>query len=202
MLVTFANRASTGMMIYPYLQVAYFCLALFAMVMFFLSTLFMYRRFVLYPELGKKITLWRFLLGFLVAGLLFQVVPLGLLVPISYIPYFILCLILSANVRWISYLNFNQKLRALGLFSLIALVITTFLIAGIRLPQQLGMGLERIVRLDFLYFAIIFSVAYTLVSILVLFFNLPTSSLFEKEGGRHLIAKINQAIKPDSTPET
>lgn len=201
MLVTFANRATTNLTFYPYLRAIYFSLTLFALVLFFLSSLFMFRRFVLYPRTRQKIILWRILLGFMVAALVFQVLPLGLIVPLSYIPFLILCLILSANVRWISYLNFGQKLRALGLFSLIGLVITTFLIAGARLPEQLGLPLERIVRIDFLYFAIIFTIAYTLVSILVLFFNLPTSSLFEKEGGEVIsFAKINQAIKPDLNP--
>ena len=199
MMVTFANRASSTLLapgIHRYLQAIYFSLVLLALSVFFLSALFIYRRFILYPRTKRKILLWRVFMGFLALGFVFQVYPMGIVVPISYIPFLILSLILAANVRWIPYLNFNQKLRALGLLALIALVITTFLIAGIRLPVQLGFIIDNFIRLDFLLYTILFTIIYTLVAILVLFFNLPTSSLFEKESVEIVsFTKINQAVQ-------
>lgn len=200
MLVTFANRASASWVapgIHRYLQAVYISLALYAMVLFFLSAVFIFRRFILYPRTRRKIITWRIFLGFLALGLLFQIQPMGLyVVPVSYLLLIALCLVLSANVRWIAYLNFNQKLRALGLFALLALVIVTFLIAALQLPRQLGFPLDNILRLDFINFIICFTISYTLISILVLFFNLPTSSLFEKESMEIVsFTKINQAIQ-------
>ncbi len=201
MLVTFANRASYNLIapgIHRYLQAVYFSLVLYGLVLFFLSAVFIFRRFILYPRTRNKIIAWRVFVGFLGLGLVFQAYPyaMGLAIPISYIPLVVLSLVLSANVRWISYLTFNQKLRALGLFALLGLVIATFLLAGSRLPVQLGLVLSEYMRLDFIYYIVIFTMSYTLVALLVLFFNLPTSSLFEKEGVEIVsFTKINQAIQ-------
>jgi len=200
MLITFANR-TTGRMaavsIYQVLTALYFCLALWAMVVFFMSAVFIFRRFILYPRTRRKVTLWRIFMVFLGLGLVYQLVPMGLFAAFSYLPFFIVVILLSANVRWISYLNFNQKLRALGLFALIGLVATTYLIAGVRLPVQLGIDLEAdFLRPDFIYFTIIFCISYILFAILVLFFNLPTSSLFERKSMEIVsFNKINEAIQ-------
>jgi serine phosphatase RsbU (regulator of sigma subunit) len=200
MLVTFANiysgdLASRGL--HEGLTAFYYSLGLYATVVFFLSALFIFRRFILYPRTRRKVLIWRILLGFLGVGLVFQVLaPTGVIVAVSYIPFVILSLVLSANVRWIAYLNFNQKLRALGLFSLLSLVIATYLIAGVRLPDQLGIAYADSTRPEFLYYVIVFTISYSLVSILVLFFNLPTSSLFERESVQIVsFNKINQAIQ-------
>ena len=52
--------------------------------------------------------------------------------------WIILCIYLSGNVRWIAYLDFNKKLRTLGLFALIILVSITFLIANQRAETLIG----------------------------------------------------------------
>lgn len=199
MLVTFANLYSHRLAAQGLLEVLtalYYSLALYALVLFFLSAVFIFRRFILYPRTRRKVIAWRVMLVFWVLGLAFQVYPMGVFTMVSYVPFVILTLFLSANVRWIAYLNFQQKLRALGLFCLISLVIVTYLIAAIRLPAQLEISYHNLIRLDFLYFVIIFVIAYTLVSILVLFFNLPTSSLFERESVEIVsFSKINQAIQ-------
>lgn len=200
MLVTFANLytrelASVGLQ--EGLTALYFSLALYATVLFFSSALFIFRRFILYPRTRRKMVAWRVLLGFLGLGLVFQVMqPEGILPVVSFIPFVILSLVLSANVRWIAYLNFQQKLRALGLFALLTLVIATYLIAAVRLPTQLGVAYIEQVQLNFLYYVIVFTLTYSLVSILVLFFNLPTTSLFERESVQIVsFNKINQAIQ-------
>ncbi len=109
--------------------------------------------------------------------------------------FVLLSLYLSANVRWIAYLNFNQKLKALGLFTLILVVTTTYIIIAQRFPDILGITIQLPSKI-FLYCLIIFTIIYSFVSILVLFFNLPTSSIFElKSLEIASFNKINQAIQ-------
>ncbi|MEO1448404.1 MAG: SpoIIE family protein phosphatase [Bacteroidota bacterium] len=196
MLITFGNRFTNEMTLHAYLTPIYFCLGLYATVVFFLSALFIYRRFILYPRTRRKITLWWIMIALLALSLVFNFYDNPLLALISYIPFILITLFLSANVRWISYLNFNQKLRALGLFVLITLVIATYVIAARRLPSQLELGLGDTFRIEFVYYIIFFALCYSVAAMLVLFFNLPTSSLFERESVEIAsFQKINQAIQ-------
>ena len=199
-LVAFANLYSQALAsrgIHAVLTALYHSLSFYAMVVFFLSAVFIFRRFILYPRTRRKVLAWQVMLGFLGLGLLLQVfTDDSIVLVVIYVLFLILSLILSANVRWISYLNFNQKLRALGLFTLLTLVIATYLIAAVRLPEQLGIGYARVVMPVFLLFVVSFTLCYSLISILVLFFNLPTSSLFERESVEIVsFNKINQAIQ-------
>ncbi|MEM7373459.1 MAG: GAF domain-containing SpoIIE family protein phosphatase [Bacteroidota bacterium] len=196
MVTTFANRSTASLTIYPYLSPVFFCLSLYALVIFFLSSVFIYRRFILYPRTRNKIITWYIFLGFLVFALLQPFVNLGIFILVSFGLFLILSLILSANVRWIAYLNFNQKLRALGLSSLIMLVIITYVLAARTLPERLGIISGETLRIEFVYYIMLFAFCYTGSSILVLFFNLPTTSIFEKQSVEIAsFSKINQAIQ-------
>lgn len=196
LLTIFANLTTASMTIYRYLGPVYFCLGLYALLIFFLSAIFIYRRFILYPRTRRKILTWYVFLGFLGFALLQAFIDAGILVVVSFGLFFILSLILSANVRWIAYLNFNQKLRALGLLALIMLVVTIYILAARTLPERFGILNTETLRIEFLYYIMLFALCYTGVSILVLFFNLPTTSIFEKKSVELAsFSKINQAIQ-------
>ncbi|MEL6133258.1 MAG: GAF domain-containing SpoIIE family protein phosphatase [Bacteroidota bacterium] len=204
MLITFANRALVGSALHRYLIHLFFLMGLYAMMIFFLSATFIFRRFILYPRTKRKILFWRVFLGFLGFAILQQMnVFVGLFPSQMFIPvrllgiplFLVLCIFLSTNVRWTAYLNFNQKLRVLGLFALVALVTGTYLIAAFRLPGQLGLQIDSF-EYFFLLFLVLFTISYTIFSILVLFFNLPTTSIFERESVEIAsFNKINQAIQ-------
>ncbi|MEM6800512.1 MAG: SpoIIE family protein phosphatase [Bacteroidota bacterium] len=198
MIITFANKASLKLVTYNYLRAVYYSIGLYAILIFFLSALFIYRRFVLYPRTRRKLYAWRIFMAILLFSLFLTFIAerVGsyIFVLPTYALFIIVSLVLSANVRWISYLNFNQKLRALGLSTMMLIVEITYIIASIRLPAQMGMEIDS--SLIFLNFIVIFSLIYTTFSILVLFFNLPTSSIFERRGVEMAsFSKINQAIQ-------
>lgn len=198
MAITFANKASEKLVTYPYLKAFYYSVGLYALLIFFLSALFIYRRFVLYPRTRRKLYAWRVFMGLLIFSLVLTFVAsiqgTWTFVLFSYALFLVVSLVLSANVRWISYLNFNQKLRALGLLVMMLIVSITYIIAAARLPGQ--MGIETDTTLIFLNCIILFTLIYTSFSILVLFFNLPTSSIFERQGVEMAsFSKINQAIQ-------
>lgn len=183
-----------------YLDAIFFFMGMYAWVFFFLSAVFLFRRFILYQRTRSKVQGWNLFLVLLGLSLWLTADPslyewnyLGYIISGFYV---LLVLILSANVRWVAYLNFNQKLQALGLFALILIVSITYLIAATRFPQELEVPLNSLPGTSFFYYIFAFPVVYCSFSILVLFFNLPTSSVFELEGMEILsFSKINKAIR-------
>jgi serine phosphatase RsbU (regulator of sigma subunit) len=198
-------------------QSAFFTVGLEVTVIFFMVSLFTFRRFILYQKNKAKVRSWKSLLVFLGIALLFTnrfflfnyiiggVKPEVLRsVQVSVgILFAILLVYLATNVRWIGFLNLNQKLRALGLLLLIISIGGTFLASILYLPgtlqfhpdtQELLLG-PYIEPVFFLFLAA-FTFIYAGGAVLVLFFNLPTSSVFEQK--RSEIAsfnKINQSIQ-------
>lgn len=180
----------------PQIMGIFYCIGLYVMLLFFLSTTFIFRRFIFYPRTRRKQLGWRIFLAFLAISLIFQVNSLGIVTAGAYLPFLVVVVFLSTNVRWSAYLNFNQKLRVLGLFGLLVLVVATYIIAGTRLPAQMNVFIPEGFTIIFLNYLIIFTISYMLFSILVLFFNLPTTSIFERESIEIAsFHKINQAIQ-------
>lgn len=88
--------------------------------------------------------------------------------------------LLSVNLKWVGYLDFNQKWRSLLLLLGIVscLVFFSFFSA---VYQADGAILLNIVDNIFLLALLAFCLFYSLLSCLVIFFNLPTSSVYEKK---------------------
>jgi phosphoserine phosphatase RsbU/P len=110
-------------------------------------------------------------------------------------PLLILGLILSFNLKWVAFLNYKQKWQSISLVFLIILISSTFL-------QQIYENYsnkELILNLgDNVFVLAIFSfiMLNSFTSLLVLFFNLPTSSVFEQKFGEVMIfQKLSQSIQ-------
>jgi len=192
----------------------FFVGGIYAVLIFFLSAVFIFRRFILYQKNRRKLISWNLLLMALVLALTFtmrslieqpfqaNLSGLSTFETVITILYAALLLFLSTSLSWTAYLNFNQKLKALGLFSLVIIVSVTYLMALGQLPEELfvtGMPnpvRQGIVEMKFIFYIVAFTLAYSSVSILVLFFNLPTSSVFELKSSEIAnFNKINQAIQ-------
>lgn len=198
---------------------------LYAVTIFVLSTIFIYRKLILYQKNKRKVISWWalqfiFLLGlarlFLASegdfpnnavpptvsqsSLLLAEIYNTALLPI----FFILSLFLSANVNWSAYLNFNQKLKSLFLILIIVLLFVAF---QLQFPFEalpdtddtFSLMRERYIVLGLLF---LFPLIYTLFSGLVLIFNLPTSSVFEQRSSElATIQRINQSIQSNLDSE-
>ncbi|MEZ4687694.1 MAG: GAF domain-containing protein [Bacteroidia bacterium] len=198
-------------------QAAFFTIGLEVTVIFFMVSLFTFRRFILYQKNKAKVRSWKALMVFLGIALVFTnrsflfnniiggvkpEVLRSIQVSIGILFSFLL-IYLTTNVRWIGFLNLNQKLRALGLLLLILSIGGTFLASVLYLPGTLqfhndtrDLILGTYFELVFFLFLVAFTFIYAGGSVLVLFFNLPTSSVFEQK--RSEIAsfnKINQSIQ-------
>ncbi|MDB4835184.1 SpoIIE family protein phosphatase [Cyclobacteriaceae bacterium] len=118
----------------------------------------------------------------------------------------LLCFSLSINMKWVAYLNFNQKLRTILLLTIILLISAAFVefiynesvkqeelfydtYDHHRLFEDLGLK-------PFIISTFIFIVFYSFSSILVSLFNLPTSSVFEQKIGEVFsIQQLSNTIK-------
>ena len=192
----------------------FFIGSIYALLIFFLSAVFIFRRFILYQKNRRKWISWNLFKGFMILTLLFTIrelvkIPFGndtaslvTLETVITILFAALLLFLSTSVSWTAYLNFNQKLKALGLFALVIVVSVTYIMALRQLPAELVVSglpdsfLDDYLVMKFINYIAAFTLTYSSVSILVLFFNLPTSSIFELKSSEIAnFHKINQAIQ-------
>ncbi len=196
---------------------------LYALLIFCLSTLFIYRKLILYQKNKRKVVSWRIMEVVFVLGIvrlfigaepslsfmggtnLDEPSQLETIYNRILIPVFIgASLLLSANVNWSAYLNFNQKLRSLFLIIIIVLLFVAFFqqFPFDALPHSSDFGELLTKRYLILGLFFLFPVIYTLISGLVLIFNLPTSSVFEQRSSElATIQRINQSIQSNLDSE-
>lgn len=211
--------------LFPQVKALSVSVRLYALLIFCLATLFMYRKLILYQKNKRKVISWHILQAiFLLAVVrlflgnepqlahafggilpseepsLFEIVFTRILIPI----FLGASLLLSANVNWSAYLTFQQKLKSLFLILIVVLLFVAFFkkFPFESLPHVddfFGLLTKRYVVLGLLF---LFPVIYTLFAGLVLLFNLPTSSVFEQRSSElATIQRINQSIQSNLDPE-
>jgi sigma-B regulation protein RsbU (phosphoserine phosphatase) len=116
-------------------------------------------------------------------------------------PIIILAVALSANLKWIALLNYKKKIRS------IVLMAFTLLICVMYFQQIYEQQLTNKYSIDlldnvFIISLLVFITFYALVSLLVLMFHLPTSSVFERKIEEvKVFQKLNQSIQQGETEE-
>ena len=104
--------------------------------------------------------------------------------------------ILSANLKWIPYLSFKDKWRAL-LFVVIILVSSGYLFAQLLSYSDSNFHLVNLTDNLFLLGLFGFVFVYALFSFLVTLFNLPTSSVFEQKLTEAInFQRLSRSIQP------
>lgn len=199
--------------------------ALYATLIFSLSTIFIFRKLILYQKNKRKVFTWNVLQVLFLLGLLRLFMEIGMGVAadsgsmdqpfgdegllgaynsILLSLFLIVTLVLSANVNWSAYLNFNQKLRSLFLLAIIIILFGAFLL---KFPFNALPDVEDPLQLLFSKYVIfgmlfLFPFVYALLSGLVLIFNLQTSSVFEQRNIElATIQHINQSIQSNLDEE-
>jgi len=169
-----------------------------AIVIFLVSTFITWKGLILYQKNKRLQFTWQFFEYGLYASLLFsffdsafqQWVFTGILGA-----FFIFGLILSFNLKWIAYLNFKQKWRSILLLSLVLLYQYYFVNNLFNFSQEFTLVLDLLDSV-FILSVIGFISVYALISILVILFNLPTSSVFERKISEVLnFQKLSQSIQ-------
>ncbi len=165
-----------------------------------------YKRFILFDdETSFTKTLWKIFEFLIFFTFVFDFVSVFLptslyyVVGLSVVVYGIL---LSFNLKWIAYISFDKKWKSI-LYILI-IIITLFFYFRIFLQINLtGIVLFDLTRSLYFMTVSFFILFYSLISILVNIFNLPTSTVFEKfQKEKQIARKVQEALIPKNLPNS
>jgi phosphoserine phosphatase RsbU/P len=118
----------------------------------------------------------------------------------------LMVVILSANMRWVAYLNFKQKWTCILLLLLSFFYLGYFMYTVVRLSDQITMQSpsffdfnSHVFNLALLSFVLV----YSIFSFLVILFNLPTSSVFEQKLEEVMnFQRLSQSIQTEQNEES
>ncbi|MGB3183215.1 MAG: GAF domain-containing SpoIIE family protein phosphatase [Cyclobacteriaceae bacterium] len=150
---------------------------------FLLSTFVVWKRLILYQKNRWLLTAWNVFEYLLLGSLIVDFFDLRFFESTTLfvtVPLLILGFVLSVNLKWIAYLNFKQKWKAILLILLVILYLWYFLINLFEYSEHYTFTIEPSSSI-FIVGLVLFIVIYAVFSLLVILFNLPTSSVFEKK---------------------
>ena len=151
---------------------------------FLITTFVVWKQLILYQKSKRLINAWQLFEYALLISIFFNFFPertVGLssfILPLTIL--LVLGIILSANLKWVAYLDFKQKWKSIFL----VLAIAVFIGYSLYKLYEYHVGETpyfSIFENVFLLALFGFALNYSLFSLLVLIFNLPTSSVFEQK---------------------
>ncbi|MEO5601933.1 MAG: GAF domain-containing SpoIIE family protein phosphatase [Cyclobacteriaceae bacterium] len=168
-----------------------------------------WKRLILYQKSKWLLRLWSFFEWTLLLSLLYNTFDFPFVQGLyaSLLTFFVLIgLVLSANMKWVAYLNFKQKWT-----SLLLLLLTIFyLLYGFYTTSSLVEVLSGMTthftnyRVHvFILSLMTFVTVYSIFSFLVILFNLPTTSVFEQKLEEVVnFQRISQSIQTEQSEES
>lgn len=151
--------------------------------LFLISTFIVWKKLILYQKSRRLLIWWNIYEATIFASIFFYLFGLtlqdSLLFKVLYGMTTVMALLLSANLKWVAYLNFKQKWKSILLILLITIYLFYFFITVYVEPAE-DQTFETIGSL-FVISLFTFLLFYSIFSLLVILFNLPTSSVFEKK---------------------
>ncbi|MCX2744628.1 PP2C family protein-serine/threonine phosphatase [Mangrovivirga sp. M17] len=150
-----------------------------------ISSYHVFKRLILYQKTISLLRLWNVFEYTLLASVLLNFWDLEFTEPFSLSVFFfltVMSIILSVNMKWVAYLNFNQKLKSILLLTLSGVYLYYFInlvLVRVNLEASITLLQSNVTIIALFTFVSV----YVVFSILVLLFNLPTSSVFEQKLG-------------------
>ena len=146
---------------------------------FLISTFVVWKNLILYQKSKFLLRAW-VVFEYI---LLFSMITIFLPAIVGTIVFYVLVLmsiVLSANMKWVAYLNFKQKWKSILLLILTLLYLVYFYvnIVDMRDAYDFLLLAENSVFISALF---VFTAIYAAFSLLVILFNLPTSSVLEQK---------------------
>ncbi len=171
------------------------------------KTFYTFKRMILYQKTILISKSWTVFESVTLCLIVFNFFPYDYFEPFNYIivaSTTVAGLVLSVNMKWVAYLNFNQKWRSILLLFIILLIAGSFI--EFIYNQTKGEliydtydhhGIYHDLGSKVFFISLsLFILFYCVSSILVLLFNLPTSSVFEQKIGEIFsIQKLSETIK-------
>jgi len=167
---------------------------------FLIATFVVWKRLILYQKNKRLLVSWS----------IFEYILFGsILLDFAYIPgkeYFQIIvvamgLIVSVNMKWVAFLSFKQKWKSILLLLLTLLYLIYFYmnLASYRNSYEF---LSILSNSMFIRSAFVFTSSYAIFSLLVIVFNLPTTSVFEQKLKEVVnFQRISQSIQTEKNEE-
>lgn len=184
-------------------------LRMYVFVLFLFTAIYTFKRFIFFINSKQKNTLWQVFELLMILGLL-MVFENPFYIISDYVKTTLLLLTLGlilyfcTYIRWVGYLTFKQKLNTIGMLFLNIIMLTAFSYV----EDLFSYSISSLIHEFFFYKyyligqAALFILIYSLFSILVLVFNLPTSSVYEQtRTDLASIQKIHKSILPGQAKE-
>lgn len=168
-----------------------------------------WKRLILYQKSKWLLRLWNFFELTLLLSLLYNAFDFPYVETLfwSMLAFFVVIgLVLSANMKWVAYLNFRQKWT-----SLLLLLLTVFYLLYIFFTTSSLVELLTGMTSDFTNYRLhvfilslmTFVTVYSIFSFLVILFNLPTTSVFEQKLEEVVnFQRISQSIQTEQNEDS
>lgn len=175
---------------------------------FLISTFVVWKRLILYQKSKFLLTAWRIFEYALILSLLYNALPIPEIGNLQqvYIGILILMgLFLSANMKWVAYLNFKQKWKSILLIVLAMFYLGYFLFTLLYSSLEISETITKFINFSdnvFIVSLMSFIFIYSLFSLLVILFNLPTSSVFEQKLEEVVnFQRLSQSVQTEQNEE-
>lgn len=177
-----------------------YSISLYALVVFFLNAYFALQRLALYQKTRRKLLVWNLMQGMLLISLMISIVPeVQKYFPVDQVfigIFSILSFFVSLQASWVAYLNFSQKVKVLGMFLLLLIVSIMYIVTLNNFSSSFNLSDNFLPNSLFILSIASFVGIYSLLAVLIIFFHLPTDSLFVRKSREVAsFSKINQAIQ-------
>jgi len=179
-------------------------------VSFLIAAFTSWKRLILYQKSKWLIRGWTVFEFALLAVLLSDIVQLfqegGSLLMFVSILTGLLAMVLSANMKWVAYLNFRQKWTSLLLLLLSFFYLGYFFYTTNRFSEEIALQSSAFLEYNgyiFNIYLFVFVMMYSIFSFLVILFNLPTSSVFEQKLEEVVnFQRISQSVQTEQSEES
>jgi sigma-B regulation protein RsbU (phosphoserine phosphatase) len=179
------------------------------LISFMMAAFMAWKRLILYQKSKWLIRLWAFFELLLIVVVIYD----SITIPLSSTAVLLLdillglvIIVLSANMKWVAYLNFRQKWTSLLLLVLVMFYIGYFTFTADRLSDVIAARSTAFFAFQSHLFNISligFVLLYSVFSFLVILFNLPTSSVFEQKLEEVVnFQRISQSIQTEQSEES
>ncbi|OFY62836.1 MAG: hypothetical protein A3H98_09695 [Bacteroidetes bacterium RIFCSPLOWO2_02_FULL_36_8] len=152
-------------------------------VVFFIPVIYIFKKMILYQRSRRIVYLWNIFHLLLLVTLVFNFYTYKFNDPLI-LGFLALCvliiLILSINLKWIAFLNYVQKWKSIFLLFFILATAAVFVYHFFNEGRNQNLIINIRENIFFQVVAV-FLFIYGVLSLLVLLFNLPTSSVFEQK---------------------
>lgn len=168
-----------------------------------------WKRLILYQKSKWLMRLWTFFEYTLLLSLLYNAFDFRYVQSLHWamLGFFVVIgLVLSANMKWVAYLNFRQKwtsllLLLLTVFYLLYIFFTTSSLAEVLSGKNVDFTDHRVHV--FILSLMTFVMVYSIFSFLVILFNLPTTSVFEQKLEEVVnFQRISQSIQTEQSEDS